>query len=499
MNAIPLFLIILVPIFIYHFFQSKKITTGFKIYPLVGILPQLLKNRHRFLEWTTEILAACPTNTSVLRRPGNVLDVITANPSNVEHILKNNFDNYPKGDRFTSPFLDLFGLGLFTSEGERWKLQRKMASYEMNTKSFRNFVMESVAREIETRMVPVLDRASESGLALDLQEVFEQFGFDNACKLVFDVDVGCLGSDGTGSDCELMRAYDNAAKLCSRRIIYLLPLLWKVKRLFNWGSEKRLKASIAAVHGFVDNIIRLRINEVKPPIGGDDILSRIMIWNDIENMPENFLRDMTTAFLLGARDTMSSALTWLFWLISSRPEIEQNILNELEQIRVRNGKNIGESFSFEELRELHYLQAAISETMRLYPPVPLDSRMCLNDDILPDGTFVGKDWTVTYHAYAIGRLESVWGKDCLEFRPERWLEDGVNKPMSPYRYPIFHAGPRMCLGKDIAYIQMKSIAATVIEKFEINVLEKETCPKHSLAMILRMKDGLPVTVKVRNR
>jgi cytochrome P450 len=60
----------------------------------------------------------------------------------------------------------------------------------------------------------------------------------------------------------------------------------------------------------------------------------------------------------------------------------------------------------------------------------------------------------------MARLEEIWGNDCMEYRPERWLdEEGVFRPESSFKYPIFHAGPRMCLGKEMAYIQMKSIVA----------------------------------------
>ncbi|KAJ6300684.1 hypothetical protein OIU76_021476 [Salix suchowensis] len=150
-------------------------------------------------------------------------------------------------------------------------------------------------------------------------------------------------------------------------------------------------------------------------------------------------------------------LSWFFWLMSVNPDVERKILKELETIRSSNGKNLGGTYSFEELRDMHYLQAAISETMRLYPPVPVDTKACKSDDVLPDGTFVGKNWQE-----------------------------------SPFKFPVFNAGPRMCLGKDMAYIQMKSIAASVIERFEIAVQNKEQCPEHLLSLTLRMKGGLQV-------
>ena len=64
--------------------------------------------------------------------------------------------------------------------------------------------------------------------------------------------------------------------------------------------------------------------------------------------------------------------------------------------------------------------------------------------------------------------------------------------------PIFHAGPRMCLGKDLAYIQMKSIAASVIERFGMEVESRDKVPEHLLSLTLRMKGGLPVKVRQRS-
>ncbi|XP_050245150.1 cytochrome P450 94A1-like [Quercus robur] len=480
----------------FHFNSSKKKPikkSGFKIYPIVGTLPEFLKNRHRFLDWTTETLGNCPTNTAVIRRPGKVHGIITANPSNVEHMLKTNFENYPKGNRFITLLEDFLGRGIFNSDGELWKLQRKTASYEFNTKSLRNFVMENVTVEINTRLVPILTKASETQQVLDLQDILERFAFDNICKLAFNVDPSCLSVDKTTtSAAEFMRAFEDATMLSSGRFMYAIPFLGKVKKFLNVGSERRLKESIKIVHKFADSIIRSRMDQNVDR--EEDLLSRFI--SNEENSPE-FLRDIVISLILAGRDTTSSALTWFFWLLSSNPNVEQNILKELETIRVHNRKYIGETYSFDELRDMHYLHAAISEALRLYPPVPIDTKACLKDDILPDGTFVAKDWFVSYNTYGMGRMESIWGKNCYEFLPERWIEDGVCKQETPFRFPVFHAGPRMCLGKDLAYIQMKSIAASVIERFEMEVESRDKVPEHLLSLTLRMKGGLPVKVRQR--
>lgn len=288
-----------------------------------------------------------------------------------------------------------------------------------------------------------------------------------------------------------MAAFEDATTLSSGRFMYALPHLFKIKRILNVGSERRLRESISTVHAFADEIIKSRL-EAKEANQDDDLLSRFI---GTEHMTPEFLRDIVISFILAGRDTTSSALSWFFWLLTSRSDVKREIRDELRAIRTRNGKNRGDSFGYEELKEMNYLQAAISETMRLYPPVPVDTKTCLSDDVLADGTVIKKDWFVSYHTYAMGRMEGVWGKDCCEFKPERWIEsNGMYRGENPFRFPAFHAGPRMCLGKDLAYIQMKYIAASVMELFEVEALCKDSCPEHLLSLTLRIKGGLPVNV-----
>ncbi|XP_074320593.1 cytochrome P450 CYP94D108-like [Silene latifolia] len=492
---------ILVSILFHYTHQNQK--HGFKLYPFFGTLPDFLCHRHRFLDWTTTVLADHPTHTAVFFRPGKVHTIMTANPAVVEHVLKNNFLNYPKGPKFSALLFDFLGVGIFNVDEELWKHQRKTASFEFNKRSLKTFLLDVTRSEISTRLIPLLERGSvgSSGV-LDMQDVLERFAFDSVCKLAFNVDPGCLSGSGEGES-EFMRAFEEASTLSSGRFMYLLPVVCTIKKFFNVGSEKRLKEAIRTVHVYADNIIRSRLEEIKN--GGDrssnrhDLLSRFIESSDSNSYDCAFLRDVVISFILAGRDTTSSGLSWFFWLLSSNPTVLEKIRTEVRNVRTRAGKRVGDTFDFDELREMNYLHGALSETLRLYPPVPVDTRTCLEDDILPDGTTIKRDWFVTYHTYAMGRMESIWGQDCLQFRPERWLdENGVYKPDNPFRFPVFHAGPRICLGKEVAYIQMKSIAACVVEQFDIDVLEKENRPEFLLSLTLRMKNGLPVKIRKTN-
>ncbi|XP_021745806.1 cytochrome P450 94A1-like [Chenopodium quinoa] len=502
--SFTLFSIILFSLYytLYHLPNTKKQALGFKTYPFLGTLPQFLANRHRFHDWSFEILSPLPTHTSVFFRPGKVHGIITAYPPNVEHFLKTRFDNYPKGARFISLLYDFFGTGIFNSDGHHWRHQRKTASYEFNKTSLKNFVLESVRFEIKTRLIPIFIDASGSDRVLDLQDVLERFAFDNICKLAFDFDPGCLAGDGSGES-EFMRAFEDATALSAGRFFYALPFIWKIKRFFNVGSEKRLRESIKTVHDFAEKIIRTRLEEISGEnsrnVNSQDLLSRFISADDISKQQDgNFLRDVVTSTILAGRDTTSSGLSWFYWLLSKHPDVLTKIRSEVGEVRTKAGKQVGDMYDFDDLREMNYLHAALSEALRLYPPVPVDTRTCLEDDVFPDGTKIKKDWFVTYSTYGMGRMESIWGKDCLMFRPERWIdENGCYKPENPFKYPVFHAGPRICLGKEMAYLQMKSIVACVVEQFDVDIVEKEKCPQYLMSLTLRMKNGLPVKVKAR--
>jgi cytochrome P450 len=294
----------------------------------------------------------------------------------------------------------------------------------------------------------------------------------------------------------LFSKFRDATFLSAQRFRYAIPKFWKIKKLFDIGSERRLRESISTVHQFADQIIRFRKKD-KQTDEKHDLLSRFVASS--ENYSDKFLRDIVISFLLAGRETTSSALSWFFWILSSRPDVEAKILDEIRSVRAKNVGSETCGYDFEELKEMHYLHAAISESMRLYPPVPVNSAQVLKDDVLPDGTKIWKGWFMLYNAYAMGRMEANWGKDCMEYRPERWIDtNGTFQQESPFKFTAFHAGPRMCLGKEMAYVQMKSVVAFILDRFVLKVEGNGRCPEKIVSLTLRMKGGLPVHVRERS-
>ncbi|XP_031277158.1 cytochrome P450 94A1-like [Pistacia vera] len=493
--------------FYFYFYFSyspchpKTKTPSPQSYPIIGNLPGFLRNHRRFHDWVTELLSQTTSSTIQVNSFLNLSHgICTADPINIQHLLLSNFSNYIKGSRYHSVLHELLRHGIFSVDGHLWTLQRKIASHEFNTRSLKHFISEVVKSEISKSFIPFLSDASDRNIVFDLQELLQDFTFKNICNVAFGVDSSCKQNSS-----EFMKAFDDAVEICSSRFTNPVPAIWKTKRFLNIGSEKRFKEAIKVINDYAMEILKSKEKEEEETTNFD-LLSRFMAASSSMEMEEEekrkFLRDIVISFILAGKDSTSTALTWFFWLIAGHPRCGSLIREELSSLPASELRP--RIFSYDELKKLHYLHAALSESMRLFPPVPINSRLTVDDDVLPDGTHVRKGWFADYSAYAVGRMEKAWGRNYMEFKPERWLNgDGVFQPSDQFRFPVFHCGPRMCLGKEMAYVQMKSIAAAVMNEFEILAIDgggtagRIMDPPYTLSLVLKMRGGLPVQIRRR--
>lgn len=466
-----------------------------KSYPIIGAYFAIYGNRDRRVQWLSDMILNSATSTFVLHRFFGQYQIFTGNPENVKHILKTHFHLYPKGELLRDSLHDLLGDGIFNVNGDRWKVQRQVSSHEFNRKSLRKFVETVVDTELRDRLVPMLASAAANRTVLDLQDVLKRFAFDNICNIAFGYDPAYLIPSLPRA--VFAEAFEEAVLISSGRLNAILPIIWRLKRFFGIGSEKRLEDLISQVRGFARDLIREKKAQLRQADENSseeiDILSRYLMSGRFD---EDYVVDIVISFIHAGRDTTSAALTWYFWLISQNPLVEGKILEEV--------MGISEEIVYEDFKDMVYTHASLCESMRLYPPVPVDTKEAITDDVLPDGTRVKKGTRVVYHPYAMGRLSTLWGPDWLEFKPERWLDrdEPTSKwgfiGMDPYAYPVFQAGPRVCLGKEMAFLQMKRVVASVMRRFRIMpALECGRKPVYFADLTSKMKGGFPVRIEER--
>ncbi|XP_030947477.1 cytochrome P450 86A22 [Quercus lobata] len=488
-----------------------RFLSGPRVWPLLGSLPGLIHHSSRMHDWITDNLRTCGgtyqtciTAIPFLARKQGLVTV-TCDPKNLEHILKNRFDNYPKGPTWQAAFHDLLGDGIFNSDGDTWLFQRKTAALEFTTRTLRQAMARWVSRAIKLRFCPILETAQLEGKPVDFQDLLLRLTFDNICGLTFGKDPQTLSPDMPENGFAL--AFDRATEATLQRVI-LPEVVWKLRKTLGLGMETSMTRSLGHIDKYLTDIIETRKKELQSQQQGgsgiphDDLLSRFM--KKKESYSEEFLQHVMLNFILAGRDTSSVALSWFFWLVIQNPKVEEKIITEICTVLMETRGNdtskwVQEPLVFEEVDRLMYLKAALSETLRLYPSVPEDSKHVVADDILPSGAFVPKGSSITYSIYSIGRMKFIWGDDCLEFKPERWLSlDGSKFEVhDSYRFVAFNAGPRICLGKDLAYLQMKSIAAAVLLRHRLMVVPGHRV-EQKMSLTLFMKYGLKVNVLPRD-
>ncbi|KAL0927223.1 hypothetical protein M5K25_001385 [Dendrobium thyrsiflorum] len=504
-HAVELILAVSIFITIHSLRQRRR--HGLPSFPLLGMLPSLIiALRQNVYEWITDVIVE-RGGTFIFRGPAltSLHCVVTADPRNLEHLLKGKFSSFPKGPYFQSNVRDLLGDGIFAADDEVWRRQRKTASLEFHSAEFRAMTARSLVELVHDRLLRVLDDAADGrcgATVIDLQDVLLRLTFDNVCMIAFGIDPGCLRPGLPAIP--FATAFEAATEATILRFVSPTTV-WKTMKFLDIGNERRLRRSIEKVDEFAYEVIKTRREELneKTTRVSSDLLTVFMKAKDEEGgekYTDEFLRDICVNFILAGRDTSSVALAWFFWLLEKNRGVEEKILEELREIvKEREGDEGGDGevvFQPEEVKKMEYLHAALSEALRLYPSVPVDHKEVIEDEVFPDGTVLKKGTKLIYAIYSMGRMESIWGKDCREYKPERWLKDGRFISESAYKFSAFNGGPRLCLGKDFAYYQMKFVAANILLRYQISVVKGHPVePKMALTMY--MKYGLKVTLRRR--
>ncbi|KAI5070362.1 hypothetical protein GOP47_0014705 [Adiantum capillus-veneris] len=469
-----------------------------KTWPLVGAQLEAFRNFDGLHDWVLSFFSDRHRTVKMSIISGSVF--FTVDPGNVEHILKTNFPNYPKGEDAHRAVYDFLGDGIFSSDGETWKKHRKVASLEFSNRKLRDFST-AAFREDALHLIEILDSAASSQKIVDLQDLLMRMTLDSICKVGFGVHIGSLSPELP--DVPFGKAFDKVNEIVITR---LFNPFWELKKALNIGNERFLKQEMKVVNSFTTDVIRTRRAELQgKDEGKPDLLSRFMAYD--VGQPGAFddkeLRDAILNFVIAGRDTSAITLSWFIYCVCNHPHVAERVFEETvevlglqERTQTYSFEEVAERLSYETLSKMHYLHAALTETLRLYPAVPRDGKLVACDDVLPDGTRVKCGDRIAYVPYSMGRMEFLWGEDALTYNPDRWLRDGVFQPESPFKFASFQAGPRVCLGRESAYLQMKMTAALLLYFFTFHIVPGHVV-KYRVMLVMPMANGLRVQVSRR--
>ncbi|XP_044454567.1 noroxomaritidine synthase 1 [Triticum aestivum] len=470
-------------------------------WPILRMFPSFVANFHKMNDYFTLVLARSGHNFRVHGPPGTGMRFfVTCDPANIRHIFTTNYTNFPKGAEFAAIF-DIMSGGIFTIDGEPACRQRtKIKSVLSNPQLVAR--IEGWSRDkVENNLLLLFTHMARTSTSFNMQELMSRLMFDLAAMPLFGVDPGLLSLDMPPMEAAV--AMDTVMEVAYFRVV-VPASCWKLMRRLNIGPERKLKAAHKVLRGFVMEMMeRRKIDTSSVGNGkqheGVDIMSSFL--DDPYYTDDDMFNALTISYMIAARDTVGTALTWIFYNLSQNPNIVSIIRNELSPIascKVAAHPDAMVIFEPDETKSLVYLRAVLYETLRLYPPAPLERKMVVTNDILPSGHEVHAGDTILISLHSMGRMEGIWGKDCLNYNPDRWLSEDGNKLryVPSHKFLAFNSGPRMCLGKDIAVMQMKTVIASTLWNFDVELM-KGQCIEPKSSCILEMKNGLIVKLKKR--
>uniref|UniRef100_K3X3K5 Cytochrome P450 n=1 Tax=Globisporangium ultimum (strain ATCC 200006 / CBS 805.95 / DAOM BR144) TaxID=431595 RepID=K3X3K5_GLOUD len=439
--------------------------------PLLGILPTLIKNSKRMFEF------------------------MVSSPADVEHVLSTNHNNYIRSDRLLQAVGEVFGksfLGLnhahTPDNGKMLRLQRKVGVKVFTTTNFRVFAEQIFYKHAQTMMKVV----QEQGGKCEMHKLSSQY----TLQAIFDISCGVSLQD---VDPTLGLSFINAMDYVLSYITVRLTIKPYYRYLW-WcmPSEYKMRRNEKVMIDLAEGILTQRLQESDDVLANRfDIMSlyikkaRELAGEGDAVLDVSTLRSIFLSFLFAGKDTSSSAITYTFYALTQYPNVQQKLFDEIQSIKSTN-------FTYEDIKSLRYLDAVVSETMRLYPTVPTSVKKAVEDDHLPDGTFIPGGINVMINQWYMGRHNSVFGDDLLTFRPERWLE--MKTRPSVYDFPVFLGGPRICIGMNMALLETKMFVVVMVRHFQVQIQDGHQVAKrpYAIGSTLVMKDGLPLQMVPRD-
>ncbi|RLN86883.1 hypothetical protein BBJ28_00002130 [Nothophytophthora sp. Chile5] len=463
----------------------------------------------RMHDWILEHCRKWQGKPWVLRILGKMPTVVVCCPEAFEDIQKTQFDAFEKSPNVSEAMFDVLGQGIFAISGPLWQHQRKTASHLFTTQMIQH-AMNEVAHDKCTALVKRLDEVSRQASAADrvvsLKRLLDLYTMDIFTKVGFGVDFHGVETD---QNAELLDSFDRSSMRILQRI-QQPPWLWKLLRWLNVGPEKQLAEDMKLTNDLVYGVISRSIEEksskrteaVAADDGGQkDLISLFIDKADVEytkgthtTKDLKLMRDFVISFLAAGRETTAQTMSWVVLMLNRYPNVlkrvRQEIMDKLPELANGNPPTM------EEIQHLVYLEATVRETLRLFPVVAITGRSTTRDVTLYEGTFIKAGTRVIMPHYSMGRMQTIWGDDVAEFKPERWVDEGTGKlkVMSPFKFSVFLGGPRVCIGMKFALAEVKITLATLLSQFDFKTVKDPFDFTYRSSITLQIKGALDVTV-----
>jgi cytochrome P450 len=394
--------------------------------------------------------------------------IVTIDPAVIQHVLKTNSENYQKSEIQVKRMGHFLGKGLLTTHGEAWRTQRRLiqkgfdrAQLDALSSIMQDSLAESLRDfEIQARSGPV-----------DIYPQLMKITFAMVARSLF-------GARLKDQDIDLV-----SHTICTVQEFIVRQTLQPY--LNPWfaisGELRRHEDMRTRADAILLEYIKRRRKE--PP--GHDLLQTLMDarYSDGEGMSDELILSESMQLLVAGHETSSNALSWLFYLLSSRPDCLERVRREFDSV-------LGEApLSYADVPKFEFTTQVIQEGLRLYPPFWMIDRMAIADDRVGDLT-IPSGSTVIVYVYGAHHAPRYW-QNPENFDTERFTKAN-DKLRTPFTFLPFGGGPRGCIGGNYAMLQILMILSDLLRKYDFQLVPGQMIEARPM-VILRPKHGIRMT------
>jgi cytochrome P450 len=394
--------------------------------------------------------------------------IVTTNPAVIQHVLKTNAENYQKSEIQVKRMGHFLGKGLLTTHGEAWRIQRRLIQKGFDRKQLD--ALSSIMQDSLAESLRDFDRQVRVG-SVDIYAHLMKMTFAMVARSLF-------GARLKDEDIDLV-----SHTICTvQEFIVRQTLQPYLNPWFAASGELRRHEDMRTR---ADSVLMEYIKQRRDQEPGHDLLQTLMDarYSDGEGMSDELVLSESMQLLVAGHETSSNGLSWLLYLLSSRPDCLERIRQEFDSV-------LGEApLSHADVPKFEFTTQVIQEGLRLYPPFWMIDREAVADD-RAGGIDIPRGSTVIVYVYGAHHAPCYW-ESPERFDPERFIK-GSEKLRTPFTYLPFGGGPRGCIGGNYAMLQILMILSEVLRRYDLHLTPGQTIEARPM-VILRPKHGIHMT------
>ncbi|XP_064489995.1 cytochrome P450 3A41-like [Ornithodoros turicata] len=385
-----------------------------------------------------------------------------------------------------------FSSSLLLLRGDEWKRVRTMLNPCFSAAKIKPLM--PIVDQCTDTFVKVLDDHVAKNKAVDIDIAAQALTLDIIAKAALAFEVNCQ-EDTSDHLLQAIRAFFRREHNIAVQMAIAFPILSSFFSVCYPLTEhgKFVDRIVDNVRAVIDlrkqnknsrapDLVQAML-DVRAEAEEEDNSQKQAVLEDRHVLANSFL------FLTAGFDTTASSLTFTVYCLAKYPEEQEKVYAELSKLIPS-----GEGFTYDNVRELKYLDAVVNESLRMYPSVALFTSRACGEDVTIMDRRIPAGTNVLIPTWQLHHDPELWS-DPWDFKPDRFLQEEFN----PTAFLPFGLGPRICIGKRLALLELKVALCKLLRKYSVTLSETVSEPLQLSipTSLLHARDGVNVRLVPR--